>query len=244
MGQTMSRLSRIPLIDLARTAALAGMVAFHVTYDLILFDLIPRAYAASNFFYYHARVVAGSFLVLAGLGLWLSHGQGIRWPAFWRRFALVAAAAALVTVTTRVAMPEYYVYFGILHAIALFSLLGLAALRLAAPITVLIAAGFIAGSFYLPGPQFDAPMLRFLGLGTQPAQTIDFEPIFPWFGAVLLGVALGQIGTKLGLWARLAGTLSGRWGDTLSWPGRHSLVIYLIHQPILMGLIWAYTQLR
>lgn len=240
----MSQLSRIPLIDLARTAALLGMVAFHFSYDLLLFDLIPRAYAGSAFFYYHARIVAGSFLVLAGLGLWLAHGRAICWPAFWRRFAKVAAAAALVSVATKVAMPEFYVFFGILHAIALFSLFGLAALRLPAPMTALIAAGFIAGSFYLPGPEFDAPLLRFLGLSTVPAQTMDFEPVFPWFGAVLGGIALGQFGTKRGLWTGLAGVPGGKWAERLGLPGRHSLLIYLIHQPVLMALIWSYTQLR
>ena len=236
--------SRIPLLDLARTAALAGMVAFHFSYDLLLFDLVPRAYAASDFFYYHARLVAGSFLVLAGLGLWLAHGQGIRWPAFWRRFVKVAGAAGLVTAVTWAAMPDYYIYFGILHAIALYSLLGLAALRLPALITAIIALGFIAGSVYLPGPTLDAPLLRFLGLGTLPAQTMDFEPVFPWFAAVLMGIALGQTGTRLGLWAYLVGVPAGTWVDRLGWPGRHSLMIYLIHQPVLLGLIWAYAQLR
>ena len=239
----MTQPARIPLIDLARSAALAGMVAFHFSYDLLMFGLIPRAYAASDFFYFHARIVAGSFLVLAGLGLWLAHGQGIRWPAFWHRFVKVAGAAVLVTVATRLAMPDFYIYFGILHAIAFYSLLGLAALRLPAPMTALIAAGFIAGSYFLQGSGLDAPLLRFVGLSSLPAQTMDFEPIFPWFGAVLLGIALGQIGTKLGLWVRLSGFPKGAWVDRLSWPGRHSLLIYLIHQPILMALVWAYTQL-
>ena len=239
----MSASARIPLLDLARTAALAGMVAFHISYDLLLFDLIPRAYAGSGFFYFHARIVAGGFLVLAGLSLWLAHGQGVRWPAFWRRFAMVAGAAVLVTLATRLAMPAYYVFFGILHAIALFSLLGLATLRLPAALTALLAAGVIAASYTLPGPNFDAPLLRFLGLSTFAAQTMDFEPIFPWFGAVLAGIAVGQAGGQaggqLGLWARLAGKPAGKWVDVLSWPGRNSLVIYLVHQPILMGLIWA-----
>ncbi len=235
----MTQRLRIPLIDLARTAALAGMVAFHISYDLLMFNLIPRAYAGSGFFYFHARVVAGSFLVLAGLSLWLAHGQGVRWPAFWRRFAMVAGAAGLVTVATRLVMPEFYIFFGILHAIALFSLLGLCALRLPAPITAALAAGVIAASYALPGPPFDAPLLRFLGLSTVAAQTMDFEPVFPWFGAFLAGIALGQAGDRLALWARLEGRPAGNWVDLLCWPGRHSLVIYLVHQPILMGLIWA-----
>lgn len=235
---------RIPLIDLVRTAALMGMVAFHFSYDLLMFGLIPRAYAASDVFYVHARLVAGSFLLLAGLGLWLAHWQGIRWTVFWWRFGKIAAAAAMVSLATWAAMPDFYVYFGILHAIALFSLLGLAALRLPAIATIILGAGFIFGAEYLRSTGFDAPVLRFVGLSTLPAQTMDFEPIFPWFGVVLLGIALGQMGTRFGWWSALAGKPTGIWANRLGWPGRHSLAIYLIHQPVLLALLWSYGQLR
>lgn len=239
----MPHTARIPLLDLARSLALLGMIAFHFSYDLLMFGLIPYEYAQTPTFYFHARIVAGSFLVLTGIGLWLSHGQGIRWPAFWRRFGKIAAAALLVSLVTRIAMPEFYVYFGILHAIALYSLLGLAALRLPAAANAGLAAVFIYGSYYWQTAALTAPLLRFVGLSLDPATTMDFEPIFPWFGATLAGIALGQIGTKTGLWAALAGKPSGKWLRIASWPGQHSLFIYLIHQPILISLVWAYTQL-
>ncbi|MGV8950254.1 MAG: heparan-alpha-glucosaminide N-acetyltransferase [Cypionkella sp.] len=231
---------RIDLIDALRSAALLGMAAFHFSYDLLMFGLIPGAYAASWTFYLHARLVAGTFILLAGLGLYLAHGAAIRWPAFWKRWLKIAAAALLVTLATRLALPEAWVYFGILHAIALYSLLGLAALRLPAALTALLAAGFVAGAYGLHGPAFDADLLRFIGLSTLPAYTVDFEPIFPWFGAFLSGIALGQIGQSLGLWSSLARLTLPRW---LTWPGKHSLIIYLIHQPVLLGLVWAYTQI-
>ena len=233
---------RIPLLDLIRSAAVLGMIAFHFSYDLVMFGVIPRDYAATPLFYFHARIVAGSFLVLAGVGLWLAHGQAVRWPAFWRRLVKIAAAAAAVSLATRIAMPEYYIYFGILHAIALYSLLGLAALRLPETVIGLLAAGFVAGSYLWKTAAFNAPLLRFLGLATEPAYTMDFEPVFPWFAATLLGIALGKIGTKTGLWQRLSRPVPPLI-TTLSWPGRHSLLIYLLHQPILMGLVWAYTRL-
>jgi len=233
---------RIPLLDLTRSAAVLGMIAFHFSYDLVMFGVIPRDYAATPLFYYHARIVAGSFLLLAGVGLWLAHGQTIRWPAFWRRFGKIAAAAAAVSLATRIAMPDYFVYFGILHAIALYSLLGLAALRLPAAVTSLIAAGFIAGSYLWKSDAFNAPLLRFVGLATEPAYTMDFEPVFPWFAATLLGIAVGRIGTRAGLWHWLAHPATPLI-HSLGWPGRHSLIIYLIHQPILLGLIWAYTRI-
>ena len=239
----MPQISRIPLLDLARTLALLGMIAFHFSYDLLMFGLIPYEYAQTPIFYFHARIVAGSFLLLSGLGLWLAHGQGIRWPAFWRRFAKIAGAAALVSLATRFALPEFYIYFGILHAIALYGLLGLAVLRLPAVITAALAALFIYGSYHWHTEALNAPLLRFVGLGLDPAVTMDFEPIFPWFGAVLAGIALGKIGSQTGLWAALAGRPHGQWARVLGWPGQHSLAIYLLHQPILLGLVWAYSQL-
>lgn len=237
---------RIALLDLARTTALAGMVAFHFSYDLLMFGFLPPSYAGTTFFYYHARIVAGGFILLAGLGLWLAHTSRIDWQKFARRFAKIAAAAVLVTVATRIAMPEAYVYFGILHAIALFSLLGLAFLRLPGLLVLGLAVAVFFGGDVLRSTTFDLPVLKFLGLSTTPAYTIDFEPVFPWFGTFLTGMALGQIGSRFGLWHRL-----GLWPEhsntllrKLAWPGKHSLAIYLIHQPVLIGLVWAFSLLR
>lgn len=235
--------SRILALDLTRSAALLGMVAFHITYDLLLFGIMPGTYAASTLFYWHPRLVAGAFLVLAGLGLWLSHGQGIRWPAFWRRWLKIAAAAGLVTLGTFFAMPDFYIFFGILHAIALYSLLGLLVLRLPAPVTAILGLAIMFGGAYLRDDAFNAPLLAFLGLATRLPATADFEPIFPWFGCVLLGLALGRLGSNLGWWTRASNWTGTPLLHKLAWPGQHSLAIYLIHQPVLMGLIWACTQI-
>ncbi len=232
--------SRIDLIDAARSLALIGMAAFHFSYDLVMFGLVSPRYAGTWTFYLHARIVAGSFIVLAGLGLYLAHGQAMRWPAFWRRWIKIVAAAALVSLATRFAMPDAYVYFGILHAIALFSLLGLAALHLPAAVVAAAGAFVLVAAGWLQGPAFDADLLRFTGLSTLPAYTVDFEPIFPWFGAFLIGIALGQIGQSLGLWAKFAEIRLPGWA---TWAGRHSLPIYLIHQPVLIGLVWAFVQI-
>ena len=55
----------------------------------------------------------------------LGHGGGIRWPAFWRRWAFLVVAALLTTAGTYWMFPDYFVFFGVLHAIALFSLMAL-----------------------------------------------------------------------------------------------------------------------
>jgi uncharacterized membrane protein len=234
--------SRLLILDIARTLALLGMVAFHTAFDLQMFGQLPYGTTASPFFYWHARIVAGSFLFLSGVSLWLAHGAGIRWPAFWRRWGKLAAAAALVTVATYAAFPDYFVFFGILHSLALSSLIGLAVLRLPALVTAAAGVAIMVASYQLPSEAFNAPVLRFLGLATIPAETVDFEPVFPWIGPFLLGLATAKLASRLALWPALALPVRPL-TRALAWPGQHSLAIYLIHQPVLMGLIWAATRL-
>lgn len=236
-----SRLSppRIDAIDLARSIALIGMAVFHFTFDLQFFGLVPPGTSTTGFFWYFARAVAGSFLFLAGLSLWLAHGGGIRWRSFWRRWFMVAGAALLVSLGTRVAMGEAWVFFGILHAIALFSLLGLACLRLPGLLLLVLAAAILAGAQVLPDLlQWNAAPLRFLGLGTIAPFTVDFEPVFPWFGVFLAGIGAAKL--AMPALTQLAGWRIAHW---LTWPGRHSLMIYLLHQPVLIGLLWLGLQL-
>ena len=218
------------------------MVCFHIVFDLQMFGYLPFGTTLHPVFYWHARLVAGSFLFLAGVSLWLAHGQGIRWPAFWRRWIKLVAAAALVTVATYVALPEYFVYFGILHCIAASSLIGLFALRLPAAAVAVLGAVIIVASYILPDPAFNAPLLRFIGLATEPAMTVDFEPLFPWVGPFLLGLASAKWASARGLLHRLA------LPDTpalrrLALPGQHSLMVYVVHQPILIALIWVASYL-
>lgn len=234
---------RIAALDLLRSAALLGMASYHFVYDLQMHGLVPPGFAVQGFFYWHARTVASTFLLLAGLGIWLSHGAGIRWPAFWRRMAKVGGAAALVSVATYIALPDWWIFFGILHCIALGSLLALPFLRLPALVTVAAGAFVVWASYALATPAMNAPLLRFIGLHTIPTMTVDFEPLFPWFGPILIGLGLGRLGSRFGLWNWLARWNAPGWVPALGWPGRHSLAVYLLHQPILFGLVglWAWT---
>ena len=220
-------------LDIIKTAALALMVAYHFTYDLDLFGLIPRGTSVSGFFWWHARLTAGSFILLAGLSLWLMHGAGIRWPLFWRREAKIAGAALLVTIGFAVVMPQVLVFYGILHSIAVSSLICLAVLRLPALATLTLAAVVFALPFMFRDPAFN-DWLIWTGLGTERPITADFEPLFPWLAPMLAGVALSRGASHFNLWRSLD------WPATpvtraLSWPGRHTLPIYLIHQPLMIG---------
>ncbi len=233
---------RLVGLDLVRTAALVSMVAYHFTYDLDLFGLIPRYTSVTGFFWWHARATAGSFIFLAGLSLWLAHGGGIRWPAFWRRLARIAAAAALVTVATRIAMPQMTIFYGILHSIAVSSLVALAVLRLPALVTLALAAAAFALPLVLQAEAFNGWMI-WTGLGTAKPITADFLPFFPWIAPMLAGVAAGRLMTRFGLWSWLAAPATPL-TRALAWPGKHTLAIYLIHQPLLIGAFNLWYWLR
>lgn len=239
----MSRASRAVLLDLARSLALVGMAVFHFVFDLVLFGHLPPEVILAGFWPLWARVVASSFLILSGVGLSLAYGDGIDLRRLARRLIRIAGAAVLVSIGTRFAMGDQYVFWGILHMIALGSVMGLAFLRLPVLVTLAVAALVFWTGWTVASPVFDATPLLFLGLGAQPVWAVDYVPVFPWLAPVLVGVALGRWARKTGIWARIAAITvpkGGLW-DRLALPGRHSLWVYLGHQPVLIALVWVWT---
>lgn len=234
--------TRILVLDLARTAAVVGMVVFHFTFDLQMFGHIAPGTIYQPFWYYFARLVAGSFLFLAGVSLWLAHGTGIRWPAFWRRFAMVGGGAVLVSVASIWVTPGGFIYFGILHALAVASLIGLLFLRLPSLVTLAVAAVVFALPWFAIASAFDGLWLIWLGLAETRPNMADYVPLLPWLAPCLAGIAVARLGTRAGLWPRLSGQISPAM-RAITFPGRHSLIIYLAHQPILIAGFTLYARL-
>ena len=232
---------RWPGLDAARGVALVAMAVFHLTWDLSLFGLIETDPGSAPAWRLFAHAIAGSFLVMVGISLVLAHGAGVRRRPFLRRLAVLTLAAATVTVATWFVFPDTFIYFGILHAIALSSLLALPFLR--APSFLVLAAALlcIVAPELWRSPDLNGPALLWLGLGTAIRPTNDYEPILPWFGYVLVGVAAARLLLprlpSLPAWWR-----DSRIGQLLALAGRHSLTVYLVHQPVLFGLVWLAAQ--
>lgn len=233
---------RIDAIDIARGAALVAMAIYHFTWDLEFFGYVPPAMTAVGGWKLFARSIASSFLFLVGVSLFLGHAKGIRWRGYWRRLAMVAGAALAISIVTYMAVPGGFIFFGILHQIALASVLGLAFLRLPALVTLIAAAAAIAAPHYLRSSIFDDPWWWWTGLSESRPRSNDYVPVFPWFGAVLIGIAAAKIAERTGLFAWLAGLRTPGWTWPLSFGGRHSLAVYLIHQPVLIACIWLFSQ--
>ncbi|MBJ6126113.1 DUF1624 domain-containing protein [Microvirga splendida] len=231
-------------IDVARGLAILAMIVYHFSWDLSFLQLIETNILQVPAWRWFARIIAGSFLMLSGLGLVLAHAKGVNGRAFLRRLMKVGGAALAVTVATYFAFPDSYIFFGILHCIAVSGVLALPFLRLHPLITLATAVFCLVAPYAFTDPALDAPWLDWLGLGSTDPATNDYVPIFPWFGLVLIGVAAGR-----GLLARretmsLAGWRSkGRVSELLIWAGRKSLPIYLTHQIILLGILYGVLQI-
>lgn len=229
---------------MARGVALLAMATYHFTWDLDNFGYVARGLATEGGWKLFARCIASSFLVLVGIGLVLAHARGIRWRPFLMRLVQVSAGAAAITLVTVFATPDSYVFFGILHHIAVASLLGLAALRLPWFVTAAIAAVVVALPFEVSMAPTLPKAFAWIGFAAKAPVTNDFVPLFPWFGAVLGGMALAQLGRRTGAFERLrAANPAFARLRPLAFLGRHSLAFYLLHQPLLFGLVMLATQI-
>ena len=237
------RPARIGAIDVLRGLALLAMATYHFTWDLEFFGVADPGTASMGPMKWYARGIASTFLMLAGVSLVLAHHAGINWPSFRKRLAMVAGAALLITIGTFFAMSRGFIFFGILHQIALGSLIGLAFLRLPAMLMLAAAAVMIAAPHFLRSAFFDAPALWWVGLSSVDPVSNDYVPVLPWTGMVLIGMALGKLAAKYGVFERLRPFQAGktRPGAALSFLGKHSLAFYLIHQPVMLACLYIFT---
>lgn len=239
MTETAPRRPRFAIIDISRGVAIIAMVAYHLCWDLSYFRFIAADVGYDAHWVVIARSILATFLLLAGVSLVLGHGRGIRWAAFWRRWLFVVAGALAITVATFFAFPDSFVYFGVLHAIALFSVLALPFLAAPLWLAIIVALVVIGLPFLYSDALFNEKLWSWIGFWQVPPPANDLVPVFPWFGVVLLGIVATRLVLASSLAERLARIQpSGRLPRLLAFMGRWSLLIYLLHQPLLLGLVY------
>lgn len=244
-----ARPPRIGLLDTARGAALIAMASYHFSWDMEFMGYLAPGTAETGWLKIYARAIATTFLFIVGISLVLSSKPEVRWPSFWKRFGMIAAAAAVISIATRIAMPDTWIYFGILHCIAVLTLIGIVFIRLPLAVTLIVTTALLAAwlidNFGTPGllrsSFFDPKYLAWIGLAVMPDRSNDYVPLFPWATPFFAGLSSASIAVRTGLPHRLAALGTGSW-----WParlGRHSLAVYLIHQPVLIAIAYGLSLL-
>ena len=241
------RAPRLWEIDTARGVAVVAMVFFHLMWDLqyIGWSSVNVFAAPWQIF---ARGIGTTFTFLLGLSLWLVATRLPRrelWRSTVRRSITLIALALLITAGTSAFVGEAYVRFGILHLLG--SMLVLSLPLLTAPLWATLGGGLamILVGAYLTTLTATFPWLIALGVAQAGVEMVDYYPLLPWGGAALLGVACGRLsypdGRRRVALPDFSAVAPIR---ALRFLGRHSLLVYVLHQPILLGTLFALQALR
>lgn len=225
---------RYPIIDTLRGLAIVVMMAYHFGFDLSMQGYIVQDLNHSLPWLVARSLILGTFLFVSGISLALAQRQ----PAKRRiaRLARIAGCALLVSVGSYFMFPDSWIYFGVLHFIVIAGLLCWPLAQHEQLILPLGVAVLGVGLFY-QSPVFDQPLLQWLGMMTHKPITEDYVPIFPWLGIMLIGLHVGpQVLRSKTAWP-LTITPPPRL-KPVGWLGRHSLAVYMLHQPLLLGVLW------
>ena len=222
--------TRLHSLDIFRGVAIFLMIIFHFSYDLNYFGYISINLNREPFWLVFRFLIVSMFLFSVGMSLKLTHYEKIHWDKVKKRSVILLGTSLLISLVSYFQFPQTWVYFGILHFIFVASLLGLAFLSRPSLAWIVGVIILLLSAFgYL---KFHELFIYLKPLLHLPKNTQDFVPLFPWFAVVLLGISFVHFGfeKKIILYPKYKIT------KILSFLGRHALIVYLVHSPVLFGV--------
>lgn len=236
---------RVHLIDEVRGFSILCMVFYHAAYDLTaLFGVSIPLFFSPIMQQFLQPLFAGLFIFISGTAANYSRANV-------KRGALCFLFGMILTVGTWIFMPSQLVLFGILHCLGVCMMLAPLFLRLAGkikpavliPVSLLLffllysvpqgEIGLFGAAVSLPRALYQTPFLFFLGFPDSSFFSSDYFPLLPWVFAFLAGVSFGTV-IKAG---RCPAFFYKRHCRPLAFIGRHTLIVYLAHQPVVYGLL-------
>lgn len=230
-GRSSARYDRL---DALRALAMIWMALFHFCFDLSSLGFTRQDFKHDPFWLLQRTAIVSLFLLCAGAGLATALYQQQDWHRLLRRIAQVAACAILVTIGSFLMFPKSFIYFGVLHGIAVMLVL----VRLAAPLGQwlwLLGAAAIVLPLVVQHPFFDTRWTNWIGLVTRKPITEDYVPVLPWVGALAWGFAATD--WVLRHKPRLLSEPLPIWTNPLTRLGRWPLTFYMLHQPVFIGVL-------
>ena len=239
------------LLDTVRGVCILSMVAYHGMYDLVDIFGLPSAWYTGLPGYIWQQSICWTFILLSGMCWQLSRRHV-------KRGLLLVGCGAAITLITWLVMPSQRILYGVLNLLGLSALLlipldklfrkvpawaGLGGALLLFALTKNVSRGSLGfeGLVLCPLPEwlYATDLFAVAGFPSPTFWSTDYFPLLPWFFLFCAGYFLWGLLSQ-SEWAkeRLASGVR-----PLSFLGRHSLIIYLAHQPVLMGVFLAVGQL-
>lgn len=200
------------------------MVLYHFVYDLQMFAGVAIDYNAPPWFWV-GKTAAFLFIFVSGL----SNGFS-KYPV--RRGCQVLCWGLVVTLVTYLFLPKEYVRFGILHFLGVTMILYPLLNRLSSGMLGGLALFSVGLGLWFKKQILATSLLLPLGLRYAGFSTIDYYPLFPYIAVTLLGILVYR-----SLYAKRIRTLQLNWRP-IKWLSRNSLKIYLLHQPLLLLIVF------
>jgi len=240
--------NRIWELDAWRGFAIIQMIIFHFMWDLNFFHIYPVNILGTGWQTF-ARLIATQFTLILGMSITISHYRASQktaspnlFPKYLKRAGHVFGLGLLITIATYFFIGSNgFVIFGILHLLGVSVLVCYPFLGRDKWFILGIGFSMIIGGIYLQTLSSNSPWFIWLGIKQVGRAMVDYYPILPWCGVALVGMFLGyllypQAERRFSL-PNLSDTLPMQGLQLL---GQHSLLIYIIHQPILIGLLFLF----
>ena len=213
---------RIDELDSLRATALVMMLVLNFVTDLNHFGIMNTE--TGDQWWWLARIAASLFVGISGVSYFLAHRLEYDFTKTSGRTKRLIFWAFVITIITYIFEPSAYVRFGVLHLLALASIV-------AFPIARKPEFALGIGLILLIIPLSSNPNLVWLGL-SETVIAVDYFPLNPWLGIFFLGLALASR-----IYPEGKPLTEIQWPEKWLWFGRNTLTIYVIHQPILIGLL-------
>ena len=238
-----NKINHFDILDVSRGFAILLMFIYHFIFDLDYYGFIQQNFTQDEIWINFRIIIVTFFLLIMGISLFLSSYRGLSKKRFQRRLFLLIFYSSLVSISSWIIYPSSMIFFGILHFITVASVLGLLFIHLG-KINLAIGLSLIVISQNVSHSFFDQPYIQWLGLMTRLPVTVDYVPILPWFGVVLIGIYLGQLLSQQPNKSLLKSwQCNDTFSKTLALGGRYSLHIYMLHQPLFLGILYIISQI-
>lgn len=233
-------MTRFSEIDIIRGFALVLMILYHFFWDLDFFGILPLDHSLYSS---TVSIVPITFLAIVGVSLSITYDR-YKFQKPFLNALLILVCGICLSALSFLALPHMPIYFGVLHCIGVSMLLCLLLIRLRTDVLFVASLAIIVSSFVLsisiPGINAFTYML---GIHSVAVTSVDYFPLLPWFGYCLLGVSIGKTLYKDGKRQFTIPELLTH-NSLFSYVGKHSLGLYLIHQPVLVAALKVFMYLR